>query len=244
VHAYDIAVFTHRGTVRARNEDAVFAGETVYQGNMRTVIAMRLTGVPRSVLVADGIGGQPEGDLASRTALQFLTAEDDLLSSPARCEAALHAANEHLYGMMDEPDRVGMGTTVVGLALQAAAVVAFNVGDSRAYRFGGSGLVKLSCDDVVSAMRGGHRSHEITQALGGCTFLGTITPHVAAGPPMQGGERFLLCSDGLTDVLDDGELERVLRLSPSSSAAVERLVRRAISAGSRDNISVVVGTCV
>jgi len=59
---YDIGLFTHRGVVRSRNEDAIFADGTIFHGNQRDVIAMQLTGAPHSVLVADGIGGQPEGD--------------------------------------------------------------------------------------------------------------------------------------------------------------------------------------
>lgn len=241
---YEIALFTHRGAVRAENEDAVFADGTIYQADQRDVIALRLTGAPHALLVADGIGGQPHGDLASRAALRFLTSDTSLLVGPAECEAALHAANERLYEMMDAPDRIGMGTTVVGLVLQEAALIAFNVGDSRAYRLGRGGLVKLSHEDVAVSEGGKpRRSHEITQALGGSAFPLAIVPHISVGPPLAIGERFLLCTDGLTDVLDDGELESLLEPSEPASVIVEQLVRRAILAGSRDNISVIVGIC-
>lgn len=245
MQACDIAVFTHRGTVRASNEDAVFAAGTVYQDNMRTVIGERLHGESHCLLLADGIGGQPEGALASRTALHFLASNPDLLGSPERCEAALHAANERLYEMMDEPGRVGMGTTIVGVVVQATTLVAFNVGDSRAYRFGRSGFTKLSQEDAAtSALGGKERSHVITQSLGGFAFPVAIQPHVSAGPPIQVGERFMLCSDGLTDVLADEAIESALRWRATPSEVVERLVRQAIVAGTRDNISVVVGACV
>jgi serine/threonine protein phosphatase PrpC len=245
MQAYDIAVFTHRGTVRSGNEDAVLAGGTVHQDSMRTVIAERLDGEPHSLLVADGIGGQPEGALASRTALHFLASHPDLHGSPERCEAALHAANDHLYEMMDEPGRVGMGTTIVGVVVHATALLAFNVGDSSAYRLGRSGLIKLSQEDTAPLAPGGKGpSHAITQSLGGCAFPVAIEPHVSAGPPMHVGERFMLCSDGLTDVLDDEAIAAALRERASPSKLVERLVRQAIAAGTRDNISVVVAACV
>ena len=195
--------------------------------------------------MADGIGGQPEGALASRAALHFLTSNSDLLGSPEQCEAALRAANERLYEMMDEPGRFGMGTTIVGVVVQATTLVAFNVGDSRAYRFGAAGLIKLSHEDTATSALGGKGpSHVITQSLGGCAFPVEIEPHVLAGPPLQVGERFMLCSDGLTDVLDDQAIESALREPGPPSKVVERLVRQAIAAGTRDNISVVVGACV
>ncbi|MEY9524061.1 serine/threonine protein phosphatase PrpC [Bradyrhizobium japonicum] len=243
---YDIGLFTHRGVVRPRNEDAIFADGAIFQGNQRDVIAMRLTEAPHAVLVADGIGGQPEGDLASRTALQFLTSDVGLLQTPAGCEAALHAANERLYEVMEEPGRIGMGTTVAGLILQDAAVITFNVGDSRAYRLGRGGLAKLSHEDVLASGREespSDRSHAITQALGGSAFPLAIAPHVSVGPPMHIGDRFLLCTDGLTDALDDSDLESLLHLSASPVTIARKLVRQAILAGSRDNISVVVGMC-
>ncbi len=243
MQTYDIAVFTHRGTVRTRNEDAILAGGTVYQDSMRTVIAERLDGGPHSLLVADGIGGQPEGALASRTALHCLAAHPDLHGSPDQCKAALHAANDRLYDMMDEPGRVGMGTTIVGVVVHATALIAFNVGDSRAYRFGRSGLIKLSQEDTAFSARGEKGSHVITQSLGGCAFPVAIEPHLSIGLPIQLGERFLLCSDGLTDVLDDEAIAEALRDRAAPSDVVERLVRQAIEAGTRDNISVVVGGC-
>jgi serine/threonine protein phosphatase PrpC len=58
-----------------------------------------------------------------------------------------------------------------------------------------------------------HQSHGITQALGGAAIPLTVIPHIFAGTPLQAGEKILLCTDGLTDTLDDGEIESVLRLS-------------------------------
>lgn len=243
---YDIGLFTHRGVVRSRNEDAIFADGTIFQGDQRDVTAMQLVGASHAVLVADGIGGQPEGDLASRTALQFLTSDAGLLQTPAGCEAALHATNERLYELMDEPRRIGMGTTVAGLVLQDAAVIAFNVGDSRAYRLGREGLKKLTYEDVLVAgpeEKPSDRSHAITQALGGSAFPLAIIPHIFVGPPMQIGDRFLLCTDGLTDALDDSKLEGLLHVSTTPVIIAQKLVRQAILAGSRDNISVIVGMC-
>jgi protein phosphatase len=238
---YDIALFTHRGAVRTANEDAVYAGGRIFQGNMRDVVTMQLKGAPQTVLAADGIGGQPHGDFASRAALQFLTSEAGPLDSPARCEAALHAANDHLYRLMSTPDRIGMGSTIVGATVQQSALITFNVGDSRAYLLSSHGLAILSHDDVPgSDERGGQSrsSHEITQALGGVETSLAILPHVSVCPLLAKGNRLLLCTDGLTDALADEEIEDILRMPEPSKTVVEGLVRKAIIAGSRDNISV------
>ena len=244
---HDIALFTHRGAVRVRNEDAVFAGGTIFQEDLRDVVALRLTGSPHALLIADGMGGHPHGDLASHAALAFLTSQDGLLDGPAACETALHAANERLYELMDEPTRIRMGTTIAGLVLQETAMIAFNVGDSRAYRLSSRGLHKLSHEDVIFPPGEGRapgRTHGITQALGGSNFPLAIVPHVCLEPPLQVGDKVLLCTDGLTDALDDREIETFLQLSASPAIIIQKLVRRAISAGTRDNISVVVGVCV
>jgi protein phosphatase len=237
----DVALFTHRGVVRARNEDAIFVGGSIHQADLRDVITVRLIGTPHVLMVADGIGGQPKGDFASRTALQFLSSDPGLVDSPVGCEAALHAVNGRLYELMDDPARISMGTTVAGLVLHDAAVIAFNVGDSRAYRWGSAGLRKMSREDVADCEGQADRSHAITQALGGSPFPLAIVPHICVGPSMQIGERFLLCTDGLTDAIDDDEIQSMLQSSEPPAVTATKLVRRAIRGGSRDNISVVLG---
>lgn len=135
---------------------------------------------------------------------------------------------------------------MAGLVLQDASVITFNVGDSRAYRLVRGGLVKLSHDDVLASGRekkSSDRSHAITQALGGSAFPLAIVPHVSVGPPLQIGDRFLLCTDGLSDALNDSKIESLLCLPTTPVVIAQRLVRQAILAGCRDNISVVVGMC-
>lgn len=242
--SYDIALFTHRGAVRAVNQDAVYAGGQIFQGNLRDVVTLRLKGVPQTVLVADGIGGQPHGDLASRVALQFLTSQVNSLDGPADCEAALHAANDRLYELMDDPGHIGMGTTVVGFVLQENRLIAFNVGDSQAYRYGSGGFIKIGYNDVVASGTGrasSRGSHQLSQALGGSIIPLSIIPHVSVEPPIRAGERFLLSSDGLTDTVSDDDIANALRVSASPATIVQQLVRRAIYAGARDNISVLIG---
>ncbi|MDA9435241.1 hypothetical protein XH88_26240 [Bradyrhizobium sp. CCBAU 51627] len=231
--------------MREENQDAIFADGSVFQENLRDVITMRLSGTPQALAVADGIGGRPQGALASRSALQFLGSDARLVRSEAACEEALHAANEHLYGLMREPTCLGMGTTIAGFVVQERAVLSFNVGDSRGYRFSRGCLVRVSQDDVPMAVdRRADRPRGITQCLGGSEFPLGIMPHVFAGPPFEVGECLMLCTDGLTEALDDSELAMLFRELAHPAAMVEKLVRQGISRGSRDNISVLVSVAV
>jgi protein phosphatase len=142
---------------------------------------------------------------------------------------------------MFTPGRIGMGTTVVGVTVQQSGLITFNVGDSRAYLLSSHGLTILSQDDVPETTEGGGRTrstHEITQALGGSETPLAVLPHVSIRPALAEEDRLLLCTDGLTDVIDDSEIEGTLMLPAPSQVIVETLIRKAVRSGSRDNVSV------
>ena len=128
---------------------------------------------------------------------------------------------------------LGMGTTVAGLMLAPGRAVWFNVGDSRLYRCRDGRIEQLSVDDVPP----GPRSGLITQTLGGAPVFVPIAPHIG-GQELMLPSRFLLCSDGLTDMLPDDEIERAL--AESDEDAVRALFAAAMQAGGVDNISVIV----
>jgi PPM family protein phosphatase len=190
------------------------------------------------ILIADGLGGHTCGELASRMVAKFLSDRSTSLGSENTCEAALHAANEYLYELMDDPQRIGMGTTVVGLAFRNDAIIHFNVGDSRLYRYSGGELKQLSTDDRSAS--DGNLSHGITQALSGSVFPLAILPHIGMTAPLGVGDRLMLCSDGLTDMLPDPLIKEILTASDSPALAVESLFTCAMQAGGRDNISVAI----
>jgi serine/threonine protein phosphatase PrpC len=128
---------------------------------------------------------------------------------------------------------LGMGTAVVGLILASKRVVWFNVGDSRLYSCREGRPEQLSVDDVPP----GPRSGLITQTLGGAPFFVSIAPHTG-GQELMLPSRFLLCSDGLTDMLADAEIERAL--AGSDEDAARALFAAAMQAGGADNVSVIV----
>src|SRR5262249_4669195 len=137
-----------------------------------------------------------------------LAGEPDELIDARSAAATLRTIDGELYrAMAADEDLAGMGTTVVGLAL-GPRVVWFNIGDSRLYRCAGSRLTQISIDDSPP----GARSGLLTQSLGGSLHPTEISPHVGE-EPLETGSRYLLCSDGLTDMLDLPEIEECIGLT-------------------------------
>jgi serine/threonine protein phosphatase PrpC len=223
------------GMVRARNED--------YCGEFRRNDGCRL------LVMADGMGGHQDGATASRTAVE--TIGEIFEGSDENCEALLHdavaIANQRVYGKALESDALrGMGTTVVVLLLttDGSGWIA-HVGDSRGYRLRRGGMEALTADHSVvgEMLRQGlitseeaevhPRRHEITRSVG---IEAEVEPEITQ-ISVQPGDRFLLCSDGLTGQLNDEEIALTL-LAESPSEAVRSLVNEANARGGGDNISV------
>jgi PPM family protein phosphatase len=235
----EVTAFTHRGRVRARNEDSiVVAGwvpEAVMAGPRRSRHAL---GEPLLFAVADGVGGHVGGEVASRHATMCLAGKKPS-AQPDGMAAQLAGINAELYeAMQDDPSLAGMGTTVAGLVLCARRALWFNVGDSRVYLEHGGRIAQISVDDVPPGPRYGI----ITQTLGGCHSFFPISPHIGEEELDEenslSGSRWLLCSDGLTDMLDDDEIAHAF--ARDDEAAVRALFDAAMAAGGSDNISIIV----
>ena len=224
-------VATSVGRVRRVNEDSYLA-------------------VPPIYAVADGMGGHGSGDVASRLAIEALMRCVEL--RPLFTEAVLHAleeANQVIVSRAEPPSR--MGTTVTGLAgLETAGgdqLMVFNVGDSRVYRLAADRIVQLTVDhsEVQELVLAGVLSREqarthprrniVTRALG--TAPSSLADHWLL--PAVAGDRFLMCSDGLSGELPDEVILPLLTVGGPQQAA-EALVAAANDAGGRDNITAVV----
>lgn len=226
---------THVGAVRAVNEDSVLVAAGVYA-------------------VADGMGGHAAGNVASAIAvrrLEGLAGRERMTPDDVRAE--LVAANaDVLADVAANPERAGMGTTVAGLATVAAAGsphwALFNVGDSRVYRLADGEFTQLTVDhsEVGELLDAGAITEQEASAH---PLRHIVTRAVGTQPPPEVdlwvfpptvGERFLICSDGLTLELDDDEISAVLRATDDPQQAADTLVDRAVAAGGRDNVSVVI----
>jgi len=229
-----VCAFTHRGRVRAQNEDAIVVGDWVSPPQMQAPHVFRHPlSAPLLCAVADGMGGHLAGEVASRHVAQRLAGVGAHLVTAQRLRATLSRVNGELYEMMEKDQNLaGMGTTIAGLVL-ARPLLWFNVGDSRIYRASEEGLSQLSIDDTPP----GPRSGLITQSLGAGDPGRPLHPHLFE-EALSVPARFLMCSDGLTDMLDDEEIADCLALPDGE--AVLQLFDLAMRAGGTDNVSIVV----
>ncbi len=230
-----VGAATDVGRIRRVNEDCSFTG-------------------PELFAVADGMGGHAGGDAASAIAVSHLgqlARRPDL--RPADVQAQLTACNREILATADgERPLAGMGTTVAGVAITQHGGtdhwLVFNVGDSRVYRFVEDTLVQVTVDhsEVAELVAAGAidaeqaRTHPkrnvVTRVLG---MRPDPVSDVWVFPPTP-GERFVICSDGLTSELADDQIAAVLRAEPVAQRAAETLVARAVAAGGHDNVTVVV----
>ena len=228
---------SHVGMVRQQNEDAFVAESNVFA-------------------VADGMGGHNAGEVASALAVEGLrraaaagfSAAEGLIAAINTTNATIHEASGGLS------EQRGMGTTLTALVPLPATdgepqrVVVANVGDSRIYLWRGNELKQVSADHsyvqellseglITAAEARIHpRRNIVTRALG-------IEGDVNADSwvlPMVVGDRYVLCSDGLVDEVDDAEIAAILRASTNPQVAADHLVRVANDHGGRDNTTVVV----
>jgi protein phosphatase len=226
------AMVTDLGLVRSNNEDSAHVG-------------------PRLVAIADGMGGLPAGELASDVVIKALAPLDDAPADADPLElltAAVEDGNGRVADMVDEdPIREGMGTTVTALLLSGDRLGLVHVGDSRCYLLHDGTLEQVTRDDtlVQSLVDRGAltpaqaRAHPqrslVTQAVQG-------RPMTISGGTLdaRAGDRYLLCSDGLSDVVTDEAIAQALVSYPVPQECAEQLVKLAIQAGGPDNITVIV----
>ena len=232
VPAVEAAALTHPGRKRATNQDAVGHKITEWGGVF---------------VVADGMGGHRTGELASKLAVKnILEVTQAEAPSPSLLLEAFEEANDAIYIAGQRPESRGMGTTATALALDLPYALIAHVGDSRAYLLRDGVLTQLTQDHswVAERMRQGlltpaeARTHRwrnvITNALG--SFPEARVDLI--GLKVKPGDRFLLCSDGLSGVLEDAVLQEVLESLPPTEAA-EHLVKLANEWGGPDNISAI-----
>ncbi|HWT89637.1 MAG TPA: Stp1/IreP family PP2C-type Ser/Thr phosphatase, partial [Solirubrobacterales bacterium] len=225
------AVRTDTGRQRNANEDSYFTRAPLF-------------------VVADGMGGAQAGEVASKAAAESF-AQDIPTSPPLRVlEETITGANRTIHELArKDPSLSGMGTTTTAaiVDLEAEEVAIGHVGDSRAYRLRAGRFEQLTRDHslVEEMRRKGQLTDEqaedhpqrsiITRALGPEPEVQVDLQTV----PAMDGDVFLICSDGLTTMLDDERIAHVLARATSLDSAVRKLVDEANRAGGRDNITVV-----
>jgi serine/threonine protein phosphatase PrpC len=238
-----VAAITHVGLRRHANEDCMAVNDRIMHESMAAPACWRHPLDRTCVcLVADGMGGHPAGDVASRMAVESIVSQlAGVKPGRERLIDVLRETNRSLFVEMARcPERYGMGTTMAGIVGDAHGLVAFNIGDSRIYRVYEAGVEQVSVDDSESAGFGwlllGHPPVRVlNQCLGGFPDAAELAPHVLE-LPAQLGSGFLVCSDGLTDMVSDEAIAQCIDSDPRIS--VSNLLHAALDAGGIDNVSI------
>ena len=237
---------TDRGRVRPTNQD-------IYQ------IEAREENQTALLVVCDGMGGANAGNVASRFAAKAFAetvsaALDRALDAGKRQTLLTHAlvqANDTVFTLAGrQPEFRGMGTTLVAALVQGEQATILNVGDSRAYLFDGTRLHQLTEDhSYVEEMR---RQGRITEADARThPQKNLITRAVGVEPDVEGdlfevrlkrGETLLLCTDGLTGMVEDDKIAETLKYAKTLALAGDALLTLALEGGGRDNITVALFT--
>lgn len=234
---------THCGKVANKNQDSIGMLGWMRNKCMNSPVVMQcINDEQRIFIVADGLGGHAGGEVASALVVQSLNQAAEVCVDESSLREVLARCNRQLYDTMSAmPELRGMGSTVVGMLVTGNDVYVFNCGDSRAYCNVGKYLRLLSIDDKFNfgrsdtTARTGTQGHSVTQVLGGSSQFQEITPHITK-LSVDHGLRLLLCSDGLTDMLDQNQMEELLSADPYAS--VQNLFDAAMIAGGTDNISI------
>ena len=232
---------TDIGMTRTMNQDYIFSSENAV-GNF-----------PNLFLVADGMGGHQAGDYASRVCVETIV--DSIKNSYLRTEIgileeAIKNANRRIYtDALSNSALKGMGTTLVAAVItREDTLYVANIGDSRLYIVNRQEIKQITEDHsyVEELIRKGEirrseaRNHPkknvITRAIG--TSSRVIVDYFEV--PLRHGDKILLCSDGLSNMIEDRELQYIIEsYSDETETAVKELVKRANENGGKDNISTV-----
>ena len=229
------AAISHVGKIRSNNQDSGYAGAHLF-------------------IVADGMGGHAGGDVASALTIKHVTGIDHSFSSAAEAEAALNAALISANGILaetvfDHGELTGMGTTVSGMILVGNEVAIAHIGDSRIYRLRGGKLEQMTSDHtfVQRLVDSGRITVEEAAVHPRRSVLMRVLGDVDATPEIdtfvaqtEQGDRWLLCSDGLSSYVPEDRIAAALESASDAQAVAERLVKESLDHGAPDNVTVVV----
>ena len=231
---YRSAAVSHVGKIRSNNQDSGYAGKHLF-------------------VVADGMGGHAGGDVASAIAVKRIAETDKLYTSPNDAEFALQAAVLAANALIaetvfDHAELTGMGTTVSGILRVGDHVALAHIGDSRIYRWRDGKLEQITKDHtfVQRLVDSGRITHEEASVHPRRAVLMRVLGDVDASPeldstvlPTQPGDRWLLCSDGLSSYVSEEKIAAVMASTPDALDAAEQLVKDSLDQGAPDNVTVI-----
>lgn len=244
----DAACLCNTGKIRKNNEDNFFfEGRCLEEDNNGLKHPVTMTKTLRRELclaVFDGMGGENFGECASFAAadcMQNATRKLNDYFIPERkfLNGMCMKINEAVVARQQELCTERMGSTMVALYFSHGYVYVCNLGDSRAYRLRDGEFLQLSVDHLEKREGKPKKKAPLTQHLGISPENFLIEPYIAKGK-LKHGDQYLLCSDGLTDMLSNFEIDDVLSGSITAEESAQKLVDAALEKGGKDNVTVIV----
>jgi protein phosphatase len=265
----DIGARSHPGHVRINNEDSFLVNTlerrmTTLRTNLPPQhLAENYSEIAYGMIVADGMGGAAAGEVASRTAISALvelvieTPDWIMRLDDLKAKIVLKRTEERIRKLVDvldeatfqDPDLYGMGTTLTLAASHGSDLLIAHVGDSRVYLLTAGQLLRVTKDQTMSQLLadiGVIRADQVATHHQRHILTDCITP--AAGSRiaielrhlgLADGDKLLLCTDGLTDMISDDDIKNILSEDRASSDSCQALVDAALGAGGRDNVTVI-----
>lgn len=244
----EAACICNTGRIRKNNEDNFyFNGECLDLENNGlaapiTVTTPLKTGICYAVF--DGLGGECFGECASFAAAQHMqktrrTLADVLIPAPKHLVNMVNRLNDAVLKAQKEKMTEHMATTMVAFYFSGRHVYSCNLGDSRAFRLRDGELRQMSTDHAANRPGRGYAKAPLTQYLGINTDEMLLEPSIDK-EEVQQGDMYLLCSDGLTDMLSNSEISDIMCKSKSAESCAEALVAATLEHGGRDNVTVIV----
>jgi serine/threonine protein phosphatase PrpC len=234
-----ITAFSIRAAGHSQNQDAVLLGPLAPLTDLVSPVQVGMVLVPESpllLMVADGLGGHAAGHLASRLVANQLAKRAGSMTDVQAISRCLQEVNDLMYQTMKEDDSLScMGSTVAGLVLGTEGHLHwFNIGDSPVFVWDRPYLAQLSVDDVPA---GRSASSVVTQTIGGTSSPTIIEPHTGT-EQITLPARYLVCTDGLTKVVDQSELEN--SLGGSALSVAWAMIDEVTENGNVDDCSVII----
>lgn len=245
-----ISVRSNKGNVRENNEDNFIAGDLTLPPDLNNRDFSVSAVIPATAVLAvcDGIGGEAMGKEASEAAVKRLSdMSDEILGAHAENLASIVKAYVCSADSIISSFEKRAGTTLALAVIKNDCIRCFNIGDSRIYCLKRERLVRITNDHTAAASIANRNAIDPAQArminggnkLTRCIGIGNNN-NVEEYPKIRGKCRLLICSDGLTDMLFDDEIEKILAYYKNIEAASDRLMRDALRRGGRDNITFII----
>ncbi|WCM55724.1 PP2C family protein-serine/threonine phosphatase [Microbacterium sp. EF45047] len=229
------AAISHTGKVRSNNQDSGYSGANLF-------------------VVADGMGGHAGGDVASTIAIQRMEGLDHAYPSTDDAQAALQAAAttaaaDLVRAAKERPELAGLGTTLSAIIMVDDYAVIGHIGDSRIYLFRDDELTQITTDHtfVQRLVDSGRITPEEARYHPRRSVLMRVLSDMDIDPeldmfvmPTLPGDRWLICSDGLSGVVDEAHLRKALRLGLPPGRTADSLLKQALDGGAPDNVTIVI----